>query len=189
MSLSLTFDRAISDGVRGRWTTAIITGIVLHGHALFACECAEGTQREALRYAAVVFRGTVTNIEHLNPIVPREGRPADAVKLVPIPRNIDDHTLVTFRVRQGWKGRITPTIRVFAVARPSMCDGYRFQIKSEYVVYASKNLNPDWDELQPFKDGGVIFDVAECPLRVRTDVLSEVRRLGRAQTEYPESKR
>ena len=84
-----------------------------------------------------------------------------------------------------WPGSATETMRVFAVARPSMCDGYRFRANVEYVVYASKNLNQSWEALQLYKQDAFIFDVAECPLRIRTDVAKEVWRLESPSRRFP----
>ena len=161
--------------------------VVLLSPVLYACECAESKFGDALKYAAVVFRGTVVRIDHLNPIQPPDAGndKQDGVALVAIPRNVDDQTLITFKAIAGWKGSVTETMKVFAIAQPSMCDGYRFRPNVEYVVYASKNLNQNWEELQPFKQGAFIYDVAECPLRIRTDVAMEVRRLGRPSRRFP----
>jgi hypothetical protein len=161
--------------------------VALSSPILYACDCAEPKFRDALKDAAVVFRGTVVRIDHLNPIQPPDAGndKQNGVALVAIPRNVDDQTLITFKTIAGWKGSVTATMKVFVVAQPSMCDGYRFLPNVEYVVYASKNLNQYWAELQPFKQGAFIYDVAECPLRIRTDVAMEVRRLGRPSQRFP----
>lgn len=124
-----------------------------------------------------MFRGRVVRIDHMNPIEPS---PSDdgPVKLTSIPRAIDDETLVTFRVTTSWKGPVTPILKVYATARPSMCDGYKFKEGTEYVVYATKNLDQNWGELSRFSNGDLVYDIADCPLRVRTDVDAEVGRLG-----------
>jgi len=113
----------------------------------------------------------------MNPIPPAAGTDG-RVKLVPIPRATDDETLVTFHVTAAWKGPATTVLKVYAIARPSMCAGYKFRENTEYVVYASNNLDQNGDWLKPFSNGAIVYDIAECPLRVRTDVLAEVDRLG-----------
>ena len=165
----------------------MVAFVALSSPTLYACECAEPKFGDSLKYAAVVFRGTVVRIDHLNPIQPPDAAndKQDAVALVAIPRNVDDQTLITFKVTAAWKGSVTETLKVFAVARPSMCDGYRFRPNVEYVVYASKNLNQNWEELQSYKQGAFIYDVAECPLRIRTDIAAEGRRLGRPARRFP----
>ena len=165
----------------------IVAFAALQSPALYACECAEPEFRSALKYASVVFRGTVVQIDHLNPIQPPDAGndKQDGVAPVAIPRDVDDQTLITFKVTAGWKGSVTETMKVFAVARPSMCDGYRFRQNVEYVVYASTNLDQNWEALQPFKQAAFIYDVADCPLRIRTDVATEVRRLGRPSRRFP----
>jgi hypothetical protein len=154
--------------------------IVIGGSLVYGCECIELTVADAFKHAAVVFQGTVVQIDHLNPIQPPDAIDGQhgPVALVPMPRSVNDQTLVTFSVTTAWKGPVTEAMKVFAVARPSMCDGYRFQPKVEYIVYASKNLDQNWKELQPFKKGAFVYDVADCPLRVRTDVAAEAGRLA-----------
>lgn len=161
--------------------------VALSSPTLVACECAEVKFGDALKHAAIVFRGTVVRIDHLNPIQPTDdgNEKQNGGAVAAIPRSVDDQTLVTFKVTAGWKGSVTAMMKVFAVARPSMCDGYRFRPNVEYVVYASKNLNQNWEELQRFKQGAIIYDVADCPLRIRTDVATEVRRLGLPPRRFP----
>jgi hypothetical protein len=150
---------------------------VMFSTRLLGCECAELRQQVAFKYAVVVFQGTVTHIDHLNPIdeQPKTG----AVQGVPIPREVDDHTVATFRVTRAWKGPVKNGIKVYATARPSMCDGYKFKDGVEYVVYASLNLHPEWEELKPYSQGATIYGIDDCPLRIRTDLNAESIRLGR----------
>jgi hypothetical protein len=131
----VTRKRKEIDAVRSRYVC-----VVASIRSLAACECAELFKRQAFKYAAVVFRGRVTKIDHMNPIEPPRGTDG-AVKLASIPRSRDDHTLVTFQVTASWKGPVTRTLEIFATARPSMCDGYKFKEDTEYVVYATRNLN------------------------------------------------
>src|ERR1700730_16789366 len=84
----------------------IITFVALSSPNLFACECAESRVGDALKHALVAFRGTVVRIDHLNPIQPTDadrrqlGAAAgdNPVKLAPMPRTVDDHTLATFQI-------------------------------------------------------------------------------------------
>src|SRR4051794_4523005 len=111
------------------------------------CECANNfPQRESLRFAAVVFRGRVIQIEHLRFVFTQ-----NSFQLEPElhPPKVDDHTLVTFAVKTYWKGAVTSVMKVYATARPSMCDGYRFTQGKEYIVYSNPT---DWaglDQLAP----------------------------------------
>ena len=59
-----------------------------------------------------------------------------------------------------------------------MCDGYKFKEDTEYVVYATNSLNQNREELKRLSNGDLVYDVADCPLRVRTDVTAEAGRLG-----------
>ena len=106
---------------------------------------------EALKNAAVVFQGKGTLIDHLNPIEPPATK-TGSVKLGRIPRSNDDQTVVTFRATRAWKGPVKSEIKVFAIARPSMCDGFEFEDGKEYVVYARTTLNlesKEWRTLTP----------------------------------------
>ncbi len=143
-----------------------------------ACECSEIPQRTAYRRAAVVFRGKVVNIQHMNLVEvrnPKTGKPELQ------PPSLDDHTLVTFDVDGAWKGPVTPTMRVHATVHALMCTGYQFEQGREYVVYAVPLLNPNWKPLQQLVQGAPVYDVPNCPLRVRTDVQQESRLLGRSR--------
>jgi hypothetical protein len=142
-----------------------------------ACECGEGQPQHALKYAAIVFQGKVTEIDHLNPIDPPDSKPGD-VRQVSIPRQINDHTVVTFRVTRAWRGPVTREIKVYATARPSMCDGYKFRDGVEYVVYASTNLYIESEERKRYSQGATVYEISDCPLRIRTDVTAEAKRLG-----------
>lgn len=136
-------------------------------------------QREAFRHAAVVFRGRVSQINHLR-FLPD----GDSVRIEPElnPAAVNDHTLVSFDVITYWKGNIKRAVKVFATARPSMCDGYRFEPGKEYVIYA-RPMDPRWDAMEKFVEGATIYEVADCPLRVvRDDVPREIRSLGRGRS-------
>ena len=173
--------------VRPTLTHLAVAAGALLGPKLYACECAQAKLGDALKLASVVLRGTVVRIDHLNPIQPPQtGDDKQKVALVAIPRSADDQTLVTFKVTASWKEPVTESVKLFAVARPSMCDGYQFHLNTEYVVYASKNLNQNWEDLKLFSQGAFVYDIAECPLRVRTDVRAEVRRLGRLSQRFPQ---
>ena len=121
------------------------------GSSLFACECGQISLRQSFKAAIIVFRGRVITIEHLNPIQPKELPLAPdhpVTSLVPIPRKHDDQTLVTMDVLTAWKGPVTPRIKIFSIAHPSMCDGFAFERDREYVVYATVFENPNWEELR-----------------------------------------
>ena len=142
------------------------------------CECRKVEQREAFRHADMVFRGRVTQIDHLRLV--HEG---DAVRVEAErnPPGVDDHTVVSFNVLTRWKGKMARGIKVYAVGRPSMCDGYRFEEGTEYVVY-TRHMEPPWPELEK-SAGGAIYEVGPCPLRVVRDGIGrEVRALGRGRT-------
>jgi len=143
-----------------------------------ACECGELSQREAFRFAAVVVRGRVTKIEHF-----RFVKTADSLRIEtePMPPRVNDYTLVTLRVDTYWKGAPTRFLKIYAVARPSMCDGYRFEEGREYVVYVDPMI-PEWEEVKSFAGGALICEIGNCPHRVIAESLvEEARRLGRGR--------
>jgi hypothetical protein len=160
-----------------RWL--VIASIALSPGPAISCECAEMPQREAFQHAAVVFRGRVTQINHLR-FVPDGDSVRVEIELSP--PAVNDHTLVSFDVVTYWKGHIKRAIKVYATARPSMCDGYRFEQGKEYVVY-TRPMDPSWAAIEKFVEGAPIYEVADCPLRViRDDVPREIRLLGRGRS-------
>ena len=138
------------------------------------CSCIEATQKDAIRYAAVVFRGLAVNVQHL--------RIGDGVITEEMnPPSSDDNTLVTFEVTSYWKGSLKGIVKVYAMARPSMCDGYKFEQGREYIVYASQ-LDPKWPALNRFVHGAIVYEVPNCPLRVvRDNLRREELLLGRGR--------
>src|SRR5260221_14475898 len=87
----------------------IVAFVGLSSPTLYACECAEVRFGDALKHAAIVFRGTGVRIDHLNPIQPPDtgNEKQNVVALVAIPRSVDDQTLVTFKVTAARKGSVT----------------------------------------------------------------------------------
>lgn len=162
-----------------RWHLAALLGFVsIEGNWLSACECIEIPQRDAFKGALVIFRGKVKEIEHmtlLEALDPRTG------KLEARPPLQDDHTIVTFDVDAGWKGPVTPIMKVHATVKGSVCPGYTFQEGKRYVVYAVDFPNPNWDKLRRLAKEAAVYDIPDCPLRVRTDVEGESKLLGKAR--------
>jgi hypothetical protein len=138
------------------------------------CSCQAVPIREAYKAASVVFSGTVVRVDHLRV---KETLLPDGRRHISPPDH-DDHTVVTFDVHLGWKGPIERLAQVHATVRPSVCDGYRFMLGKTYVVYATETLNQSWDLLGAVRRVDTIWDVADCPLRVRDDVTTESKRLG-----------
>ncbi len=159
-------------------SSRLVLHIAIGSIASMACECVEVPQNIARREAAVVFSGTVVRIEHLKIIdfIDRAtGKPGKG------PPDLDDDTIVTFDVAGLWKGPRISTVKVYSVSRPSMCTGYRFQQGREYVVYATRDINQDADEIRRYSNGVYIYSIGRpCPLRIRTDVGSELRLLGKS---------
>jgi hypothetical protein len=145
---------------------------------LLACECIEVAQPVAFRGAVVVFRGRVEQVEHMTLVESVDPRTGEKVLRPP---ETSDHTVVTFKVSAVWKGPARQVLKVHATAKAAICSGYAFEEGREYVVYATDPLNPSWDKLQRIAKGMRVFDVADCPLRVRTDVKEESGILGKGR--------
>lgn len=131
-------------------------------------ECIDLKQSQAFRSASVVFRGTVTRIDDApaGEAAPTLGGIQWAV--------VDRPKIVTFSVNRVWKGPAAPTVKVSLVEHPSMGTVFRFSIGTEYVVYAID------EDARDVVDGLKVYDVGACRLRIRTDVESESRILGKA---------
>lgn len=145
---------------------------------LHACECIEVSQEKAFESAVVVFRGKVVEIDHLTMLEVTD--PATG-KSELRPPTTGDHTVVTFAVDGGWKGAVTSIMKVHATFNGTVCPGYIFQKDHEYVVYGTELLNPSSDAIQKLAKGMHVYDVFDCPLRVRTDVQEETKLLGKAR--------
>jgi hypothetical protein len=159
--------------------TAIIVSLLL-AHTFGAepmlqgCECIEVSQARAFDGATVVFSGRVQRVEHATLVEVlnqktglRELRPPDT----------GDLTLVTFNVKKPWKGPVTALMKVMSVVRGTVCPGYEFQLGKDYVIYAGDPLELNPELVKPLAAGSRIFEVSRCPLRVRTDVDAETKRL------------
>ena len=119
-----------------------------------------------------MFRGRVERIEHAQ-LLERTDAVTGAKEMVP-PES-GDRTVVTFRVSAVWKGPSRNTLQVMSVARGVLCPGYEFKQGREYVVYATEPA----EDAARTTEGARVFEVADCPLRVRTDVAEELRLLGK----------
>lgn len=164
--------------VMWQWCCVVALGLVVPA-CVMGCECSESSQREAFGHAEAVFVGRVARIDHLRLVSEGPGR--SRIELEESPPTRNDHTLVWIDARRQWKGNVSGRVAVYAVARPSMCDGYGFEEGKEYVVY-TRVLGPEWDALNKFAGGRVVYEIGPCPLRViKDDVRREVRVLGRGR--------
>jgi hypothetical protein len=138
-------------------------------------DCGIPSRREAFRRAAVVFRGVVTAIED-----PDRVDAIDPVKhqVVLQPIHPEGQRIVTFRVSRGWKGAVSPTMKVLTYLRSKAFDTYVFTPGVEYVVYGLEShfLSAASRKLA---GGQPVYAVSEpCLQRVRTDVAQESKALG-----------
>ena len=155
---------------------AIVLLFGFNWNLLRGCECQEVGRAPAFSGATVVFQGRVAAIEHLKMVEVID--PNTGTRQLH-PPEIDDHMIVTFEVTRAWKGEVNSTTKVHSVARPKLCDGYRFEVGREYVVYASDNLNQEWAEIAHRAHGMHVYEIDDCPLRIRTDVSEETKLLGK----------
>ncbi len=143
--------------------------------ASFAADCVTGTQQQALRQAAIVFRGKVVRIQPVGD-VPLWNPHTEEVE--PTPAYSEGEMLVTFQVDRGWKGPVTRRILVDAIEHPLLGSGYHFRIGVEYIVYAVAGLNQDLPGLRRLRPASLVYALPTCSPRVRTDIRDESRRLG-----------
>ena len=135
---------------------------------LLGIQCITVSQRVAFRHVFAVFRGTVVRVQVMHPSDP-------------------EPTLVTFKVDRAWKGPVTETMRLFLFARPAEGDQYHFHEGIRYVVYATKDVFLDFENLRQLSGARPVYGVGSmCILRVRTDVKQESKRLGRGQPPKPD---
>lgn len=156
--------------------TALLTGAIVCSGYAWACECVDEPTEDAKQHAKAIFQGRVIHIEHLQ-FSTVNG--AFRIETAQGARDLNDHTLVTFEVTRYWKGTIPLKVRVYATARPSMCDGYRFEQGREYILYTGP-MTPGWPEMEQRAGVGTLYEVADCPGRiVRENIHREARWLGR----------
>src|SRR6478672_6936226 len=134
-------------------------------NAGFAWDCRRIPPKEALQSSAVVFHGVAINIEHLRTMNAPDPVTGQSRRWIP---ELDDLIVVTFQVDAFWKGPATPFLKVYSIARPSMCDGYEFSIAKESLVYAIGPPAPD--QLGPAEREVVarfkkepVYQIPTCP--------------------------
>lgn len=141
---------------------------------IFGCECVEVPPASAFAGAAVVFSGRVQQVQHavlVESVNPETGKGELR------PPEQGDLTLVTFSVKNAWKGALGATVSVMATVHGTVCPGYRFEAGHDYVVYAVDPLALNPARVRHLSKGARVFEVSDCPLRVRTDVTAEARLL------------
>ncbi len=137
--------------------------------AFAVLDCAEVSQRQALRLAFVVFRGTAVQVRNLDP------------------GDISKPELVTFKVDRRWKGPVTETMRVFAFGSSSYVDRYNFLEGQRYLVYATNEARK-WGFSPPADVRGAVYGISNpCQLRISTDIDEESRKLGRGHLPKPDA--
>src|SRR5713226_6711630 len=109
----------------------------------------------------------------------QEANPSDKVQV----RRSDpsEPRIVTFKADQCWKGPATRLVRVFLFLRPPEGSGYKFKPGREYIVYTFGKAN-EWAPLDRLSEGEPVYDVGTCILRIRSDVATESKLLGKART-------
>jgi hypothetical protein len=111
---------------------------------------------------------------HANAFLVFQGRAVEIKAVVE-----DKVDLVTFEVSRIWKGPASKSINVVAITHPAMGDGYTFTTGTEYIVYATKQLNHGWPELDQVAEGARVYGLNNCVPRVRMDIAQENKILGR----------
>lgn len=130
-----------------------------------ACSCVEQSQDSARSGAYAIFEGTVTDVHYFENEEQRKQY---------------SRTLVTFGITQSWKGPGGSSIQVHASERTLMCDSYKFEIGRRYIVYALQvEKESGWADQYP--PGTKILVIGDCILRVRQDVDTEAKLLGKAR--------
>jgi hypothetical protein len=138
---------------------------------LAAVDCVEVSQRDAFRLAFTVFRGTVAQVQNMDP------------------RDPSAPMLVTFKVDRGWKGPVRESMRVFVFGAVSFVDTHDFRESERYVVYATNDAHK-WGFSPKASIGSPVYAISNpCLLRVRTDVEQESRKLGRGHLPKPDPRR
>jgi len=95
-----------------------------------ACTCVSfPTTGEAMNSSALVFRGSVVDVERLAEHPLMRGRQRYAY---------------TFRVAEYWRGSPTRTIRLYALDASMDCMGTRFDSGKEYLVFGSEEKAKDY---------------------------------------------
>jgi hypothetical protein len=130
-----------------------------------ACSCVERSQDTARSAAYAIFEGTVTDVHHFENEEQRKQY---------------SRTLVTFRIAQSWKGPDGSSIQVHASERALMCDSYKFELGRRYIVYALQ-VDGEYGWADQYPPGTKILVIGDCILRVRQDVDTEAKLLGKAR--------
>ena len=153
-------------------TITRLTVLVLTASAVSASECKEVSQSVSFRTATVVFSGTPIRIESLTE------EAADPTDKVQLQRPLDgDPKVITFSTERFWKGAPRKTVKVFLFLHPRQGQGYSFKLGGQYVVYATESVSK-WAPLHAVIKDEPVFEVGECPLRIRTDIDAETRLLS-----------
>ena len=96
--------------------------------ALSACVCVPPGVKADFDTASAVFRGVVTNVREL-PVRPDVDRPRYAV---------------TFLVSEYWKGVSAREVTLHVMRPGTDCVGARFDLRTEYVVFATSKKADDY---------------------------------------------
>jgi hypothetical protein len=153
---------------------------------LLACECAYPSQADSFRLAYAIFRGKAVAVQHL----PSAEQTTHSSGSAMWPKEIRQE--VTLLVDAVWKGQVARRVAVRVTSHPRMCDGYEFVVGAEYVVYVAPKIDTEWDErLKRLRSSlgltidppatSTSFEIGDCPLRIRPDVVSESKALGSAR--------
>ena len=144
---------------------------------VLGCTCVTAKEpRVALTNFTSVFHGRVYKIEHLRKMLKLD--PKTLANEIWIPER-NDLILVSIEIDASWKGNWVPTIDVFAIAHPEDCDGFVFEIGSEYTIFADQ-LTTSIPELADRVGDVQIVDVGLCPGPIiRGPVQLGIKELGR----------
>jgi hypothetical protein len=142
-------------------------------------ECVEFSRGQAFKWATVVFRGMVTQIE--DPVSGDEHDPLTH-KAALQPASEEGPRVVTFSVTRAWKGPVTRTMKFYVLNSPQGGLRCSFRRGTEYVVYGRVVPGARWSEpVRKLTAGYTVYWIGPqpCVPRVRTDVVEESKALGR----------
>ncbi len=130
-----------------------------------ACSCHRIPPPEALQSSVVVFHGVAIEIEHLHILKAPDPATGEARSWIP---ELNDLVVVTLEVDEYWKGPVTPLMKVYSVARASMCDGYEFSAGKQYLVYAvgppvAGHTGPEGQEVLSRFGKEPVYEISVCP--------------------------
>jgi hypothetical protein len=112
-----------------RWSALLLFAATFDSSWLMACECSVPSVSKALKRADVVFRGTITKVDYLDP---ERTVPLVNGREIKIPRRFK----ATLDVSRAWKGPVTQTFILHTREDgEGDCIGFYSEIRKEVLVF------------------------------------------------------